>query len=201
MACYYLGSDPISTSMESTPPYEIYRVLHFGPVPQMADTIRQIKQVDQILLDYFAEGYTYPPNTFKGDVNDINLPDKFVDLIIIIHVLEHITTTQKALSELYRVLKPSGHLLVEVPVRGDLPTADCTHSTSKEERKAKCGQFDHVWRFSKDDFEETLKNANFECQLDQSDPWRKRMDIPVWLYQYICTKQPLSAENKRLLPQ
>lgn len=53
-------------------------------------------------------------------VHDLNqtpypLPDSTFDLVICLHVLEHVTHLVEATTELWRVLKPGGLLFVEVP--------------------------------------------------------------------------------------
>jgi ubiquinone/menaquinone biosynthesis C-methylase UbiE len=41
--------------------------------------------------------------------------DNSYDLVFLIEVLEHVHNPQKALSEIYRVLKPGGTLIFSVP--------------------------------------------------------------------------------------
>ncbi len=50
------------------------------------------------------------------DLQDIDLPDDSLDVVLCSHVLEHLPDTDRALDELYRVVKPGGHLLLLVPV-------------------------------------------------------------------------------------
>jgi SAM-dependent methyltransferase len=50
------------------------------------------------------------------DLQSIELPDASLDVVLCAHVLEHVPDTDKALSELHRVIAPGGHLLLQVPV-------------------------------------------------------------------------------------
>lgn len=50
------------------------------------------------------------------DITDMNLEDNFFDVIICNHVLEHIEDDRKAMSELFRVLKPGGEAILQVPI-------------------------------------------------------------------------------------
>jgi len=55
-----------------------------------------------------------------GDVTNLPFEGKLFDLVVAIEVLEHIEDDKKALSEITRVLKPSGFFLFSVPLRKDL---------------------------------------------------------------------------------
>jgi len=51
--------------------------------------------------------------TYKlGDIEDIPLPDKSVDLAILSQALHHAQHPQRAVDEAFRILKPGGQLLV-----------------------------------------------------------------------------------------
>jgi SAM-dependent methyltransferase len=50
------------------------------------------------------------------DLQDIALPDACVDVVLTPHVLEHVPDTSRALAELFRVLRPGGRVLLQVPV-------------------------------------------------------------------------------------
>jgi SAM-dependent methyltransferase len=52
----------------------------------------------------------------KLDLQSIDLPDASLDVVLTPHVLEHVPDTEKSLAELYRVLAPGGHLLLEIPM-------------------------------------------------------------------------------------
>lgn len=52
----------------------------------------------------------------KLDLQAVDLPDASVDVVLTPHVLEHVPDTDKALAELFRVLTPGGHVLLQVPV-------------------------------------------------------------------------------------
>lgn len=51
----------------------------------------------------------------QGSLTDVKLPDACVDLAMSTQVLEHIVDHEKAASELGRLAKPGGHILVSVP--------------------------------------------------------------------------------------
>lgn len=49
------------------------------------------------------------------DITNIQLPDKSIDFILCENVLEHVFKHQKAISEMYRILKPTGTIFIVVP--------------------------------------------------------------------------------------
>ncbi len=51
----------------------------------------------------------------RGDVNDLPFEDSSFDNIVCLEVLEYVLTPEKAVSEIYRVLAPSGNLVLSVP--------------------------------------------------------------------------------------
>jgi len=66
---------------------------------------------DYKTLDTVSE---YKPD-IVGDIKNIPLDDSSVDAVICRAVLEHIDDPFKAVSEIYRVLKPNGKCLVSLP--------------------------------------------------------------------------------------
>lgn len=54
-------------------------------------------------------------NIYDHDLLELALPKESFDVITIWHVLEHVTEPKEYVREMYRLLKPNGTLLVEVP--------------------------------------------------------------------------------------
>jgi SAM-dependent methyltransferase len=50
------------------------------------------------------------------DLQDLDLPDACLDVVLTPHVLEHVPDPDRALAELFRVLRPGGHVLLQVPL-------------------------------------------------------------------------------------
>lgn len=78
---------------------------------------------DAILMgaDVVQEPLTSLANTLPGvplirfDMTACPLPDASVDALIMLNVLEHIEADSEALKQAYRILKPGGVLIIEVP--------------------------------------------------------------------------------------
>jgi ubiquinone/menaquinone biosynthesis C-methylase UbiE len=51
----------------------------------------------------------------KGDIYALEIEDNTIDVVFLNEVIEHLVDPQKALSELYRVLKPGGKLVILFP--------------------------------------------------------------------------------------
>jgi hypothetical protein len=68
----------------------------------------------QGVLHWPAEG---PGLTFLGDESELPLPDRSVDRVIMVHVLECAEQTRPMMREVWRVLADSGRLIVIVPNR------------------------------------------------------------------------------------
>lgn len=54
-------------------------------------------------------------NIFNGELTDANYLSDFFDIVVINQVLEHVYDPQETLREIYRILKPTGLLIVGVP--------------------------------------------------------------------------------------
>jgi SAM-dependent methyltransferase len=65
-----------------------------------------------ISLDYDARSNTIDVN---GDGQFLPFPDNLFDTIVSIDVLEHVADPAKFISEIYRVLKPSGKVILSTP--------------------------------------------------------------------------------------
>ncbi len=85
------------------------------------------------------------------NITDINLPDDSYDYIICMHVLEHVPDEAKAVSEMKRVCKNRGKLLITVPV--DISrdqTFVSPEATTPADRLRLYGQSDHVRLYGSD---------------------------------------------------
>ena len=93
-------------------------------------------------------------------------------MLICYHVLEHIEEDQKALAELYRILKPGGSCLIQTPFKEGNTYEDFSIK-SPLERLRHFGQRDHVRIYSVNGLEKRLVNAGFTVEVkefkEQSD--------------------------------
>ncbi len=112
-------------------------------------------------LNYTTADLYSPIADVKADICALPFDDNSFDMVFCNHVLEHIPDDRKAMQELYRVLKPGGLGIFQIPQ--DLSRAvtfeDAT-ITDKKERAAIFGQYDHVRVYGIDYFDK-LRSIGF----------------------------------------
>ncbi len=74
---------------------------------------RMTERVSYVASDYDESMHRA---VIRLDLQAIDLPDASLDVVLTPHVLEHVPDTDKALSELFRVMKPGGHVFLQVPI-------------------------------------------------------------------------------------
>lgn len=116
------------------------KVLHVAPEQSFVKRFRDMKNLEYVTCDIES-----PLADVKADLCDLPFGDDTFDIIFCNHVLEHIEDDHKAMSELFRVMKPGGWGIFQVPIsyQREITYEDPT-VTTKEERKEKFGQYDHV---------------------------------------------------------
>jgi ubiquinone/menaquinone biosynthesis C-methylase UbiE len=98
----------------------------------------------------------------KGDLTALPFEDERFDVVFCNHVLEHIADDLTAMRELYRVLKPGGWGIVQVPMKADLlETYEDLSITTTAEREKHFGQYDHVRWYGREDYFTRLAQAGF----------------------------------------
>ena len=95
-------------------------------------------------LDYVSADLDPTLAMVKMDIMNIPYEEDSFDVILCSHVLEHVMDDQKAIRELFRVLKAGGWAIIRVPI--DLKrdkTFEDSSVISPEERKRLFGDYDH----------------------------------------------------------
>ena len=135
------------------------KLLHFAPEQSFYKRFKKLSNIQYDTIDINS-----PLAMIKADICDLPIKDNTYDFILCNHVLEHILDDDKAISELYRVLKKNGVGIFQVPI--DMKkefTFQDDSITDKKERNKIFGQYDHVRVYGKDYFTK-LKNAGFKVQ-------------------------------------
>jgi ubiquinone/menaquinone biosynthesis C-methylase UbiE len=137
-------------------------VLDFSPSRTLFRKWKKEKNVNYIASDLsgdFMADVAY-------DITQIVEKENTFDLIICYHILEHVIEDVKAMSELYRVLKPIGTLVIQTPFKEGEIYEDYT-ITSETERLLHFGQEDHVRIYSVNGLKKRLENAGFTVTVKQ----------------------------------
>ena len=104
----------------------------------------------------------------KMDITNIQYPNESFDIILCNHVLEHIPDDQKAMRELYRVLKKEGWAVLLVPIADMEKTYEDFSITTEVGRLKAFGQGNHVRKYGRD-YIERLKAAGFRVTVFKRD--------------------------------
>lgn len=97
------------------------------------------------------------------NIEEIDLGSSGVDAVICNHVLEHVDDT-KALSEIYRILKPGGTLYCTIPIiEGWSDTYENAAVQDSQQRMLHFGQDDHARYFGRD-FRDRVSRAGFSLE-------------------------------------
>jgi len=111
------------------------------------------------------------------DLRDLPFPSESFDFVICFHVLEHVEEDLRSMGELYRVLRPGGLALIQVPLdpaRGETYEDPSVRSPSERERLF--GQQDHVRVYGRD-FPLRLASAGFRVEYLDYAAGLHRADI------------------------
>lgn len=140
-------------------------ILHVAPEMCLSKKFKGMKEVTYVPVDKFTEGWNYPRGTQKVDITNTQFaPDSF-DFILCSHVLEHITDDKVAMAELYRIMKPGGFGILQVPMETSRSvTFEDPSIIDPAERERVYGQFDHV-RIYGSDYAERLRSVGFKVSV------------------------------------
>ena len=164
------------------------KLLHFAPEQAFYTRFKKLNNIQYDSIDINS-----PLAKIKADICDLPIKDNTYDFILCNHVLEHVLDDNKAMSELYRVLKKGGTGIFQVPIdMNRKKTFQDDSITDKLERNKIFGQYDHVRVYGKDYFNK-LENAGFKVQ--QIDYSKEFSDEEILKYSIIkgeiipvCTK-------------
>ena len=140
------------------------KVLHIAPEQCFLKLFKKQKNLSYTSADLYS-----PIADVKADICDLPFNDNVFDVVFCNHVLEHIEDDTKAMSELYRVLKPGGLGIFQIPQDLSLAkTYEDFSITSSKDRKKHFGQYDHVRVYGKDYFDR-LRSVGFKVhEIDYS---------------------------------
>jgi SAM-dependent methyltransferase len=145
------------------------RLLHISPHRFLARVLREKSNIDYVSGALYPDRLPHLP-TVRVDVTDIDFPDGDFDVVICNHVLEHVREDRQAMDEIFRVLRPGGFSVLQVPLALDLQeTLEDPSVVDPAERSRAYGQKDHLRLYGLDYFDR-LESAGFHVERD--NPFR-----------------------------
>ncbi len=129
------------------------RLLHFAPEQCFYKRFRKSETIQYTTTDLNS-----PLADVLADICNLPFKDNEFDFILCNHVLEHIPDDFKAMQEIYRVLKPGGTAILQIPLENNRDvTFEDDSITDRKERAQIFGQYDHVRVYGMDYFDRLIK--------------------------------------------
>ena len=142
-------------------------ILHWAPEYALQRSLSELPNAAYVSADLGGDEAMQ-----HMDITDVPFKDDAFDLIVCVHVLEHVGDDRGALREMLRVLRPGGIALVLVPIVLEQPTLEDPAIATPEQRKLHYWQEDHV-RLYGGDFRDRLAEAGFKVTVDG---WIRTLD-------------------------
>ena len=124
--------------------------------------LRLFRKLDK--LEYITGDLISPWADHHFDVHNIPFDDNSFDIIMANHLLEHVEDDAKVMREFYRVMKPGGWGIFQVPIDYKAhKTYEDPSITDPREREKHFWQSDHVRLYGLD-YADRLREAGFEVR-------------------------------------
>jgi SAM-dependent methyltransferase len=141
------------------------KILHFSPEKSIYNFIKKHNEV--VTADIEPLFYKIIDDKIKNeDATRLSFTDNSFDVVIGNHILEHIPDDKKAMQEMYRVLKPGGRAILQVPYSTKiLNTLETPEINDQETQSALYGQKDHVRIYQLKDYIKRLQKTSFKVEV------------------------------------
>jgi SAM-dependent methyltransferase len=136
------------------------QVLHIGPAKAIRRWLVSFPSVRYISTDidpHVAD--------VEADITDLPFKGDSFDLVVCLHVLEHVPDDKAGIGEIYRVLRPGGKAVIQLPPSPFEETLEDEKITAPAERERLFGQYDHV-RLAGADYIHRLEAPGFDVKRE-----------------------------------
>jgi 2-polyprenyl-3-methyl-5-hydroxy-6-metoxy-1,4-benzoquinol methylase len=106
----------------------------------------------------------------NATLESANLPSESTDVLVMLHVIEHVPNPVATLREIHRVLKPGGHLVLETPRYDTL----MFKLLGRRERSLSCDG--HIFFFTTDSLRTAYTKAGFDLEHLEYPPRSLTLD-------------------------
>jgi len=164
------------------------KVLHIAPEHCFLPRFTKMQNLEYITADLES-----PLAQVKMDIHSIPFAENSFDVVFCNHVMEHVEDDIRAMSEIYRVLKPSGWAIIQSPQNKELKnTYEDPAITKPLDREKHFGQRDHLRMYGKD-YGLRLRSAGFKVTEENFVKQlpleiQQRNALPVSEIIYLCEK-------------
>ena len=170
------------------PIYKNLKLLHFSPEKCLADFLRSYDNIEYLSADINSNLAMK-----KEDITNTSFENNSFDIIICSHILEHVAEDIKAMQELFRILKPGGFALIQVPngyEGGKRKTTFEDFSINTPEERLKAFKHPEHVRIHGLDYKNKLKKAGFKVKIISftNEKLIKRFALRPGENLYICSK-------------
>lgn len=142
------------------------RIAHFAPEKGLSFRLAEAAGANYSAFDFDPGRYRHLKQVEKADLSGLASPDASFDVVICNHVLEHVPDVDKAISEIFRIMKPGGVAILQVPIALKLEeTIELAPDSSSAERIDILGQDDHLRLFNQEGYIAVLGKAGFDVEL------------------------------------
>ncbi len=162
--------------------------LHVAPEYCFIRKFKKLKNIDYVTGDLIS-----PWADIKMDICDMPFDENKFDVAMCNHVFEHVEDDRKGMSEFFRVLKPGGWAIFQVPLnRNNEKTLEDPTVTDPKERERLYLQHDHVRLYGLD-YKERLETVGFSVTENDlchrlGKELTERYALPQSEILYICQK-------------
>jgi SAM-dependent methyltransferase len=164
------------------------RFLHVAPEYCFISKFKAMKNIDYVTGDLIS-----PWADVKMDVREIPFEDNSFDVAMCNHVFEHVIEDTKAMAEFYRILKPGGWAIFQVPIDVKREETYEDYSiTDPWEREKHFWQKDHVRLYGLD-YGKRLESVGFKVEENDfikeiGEDLSIRYALPLGELLFVCHK-------------
>lgn len=141
-----------------TPPKK--KILHIAPEPCLASILQESENIDYVSTDSTLWAM------IQADLTQLCFPNDIFDAVYASHVLEHVLDDRRAMREIYRILRPGGWAILQVPISKRKVTYEDPTIIDSDKREQAFGQRDHV-RVYGEDYYDRLREAGFTVHIEK----------------------------------